>query len=323
MGLATTAVQAGTPEVLQARTLTAAAAAQPLLDPADPAWDRAPVIRVMLYPQSGIAPGLAPGAPLPLEVRAVARGRSLALRLAWEDATEDRRGDTATDRFADAAAVQFSSGPGLPYVGMGEPDRPVALWHWRAGETAQSLTARGFGTLEKAPGPAPSSQVRRTERGWALVLSGPLPPGAGNPAALAFALWDGAGQGRAGQKRLSAWQLLGLPGGTQQKRLAQLAAEDRVSGDPARGRQLFDAKGCAGCHRVSGNGPALAGPSLEHAGGQHWPGYLRRAIKAPSAFIVPGYGVIGADGKRASLMPAIALGEQETEDLVAWLGTLK
>ena len=54
--------------------------------------------------------------------------------------------------------------------------------------------------------------------------------GAAEPAAaVAFAAWDGAGNGRAGKKRLSAWQAL----------TADAAAEASHGGDAARGARLY------------------------------------------------------------------------------------
>lgn len=275
----------------------------PPLDPADAAWGRAPASSVRLHPQATV-PGGPGGAAVPLDVRVLRGGGRLAVRLAWADAGEDRSGARATDRFADAVAVQFApAARTLPYVGMGEPGNPVRLWYWRAGGSAERLTAQGFGSLARQAGAAPEARARRTADGWAVVLRGKPD---GGFAALAFAAWDGAEDGRAGRKRLSAWHVLGATDG---RLPAALREEARLAGDPVRGARLFVERGCVACHAPN----VHAGPDLSHAGGIHWPGYLRRAIREPAAFLVPGY---------PAIMPGVDLGPGEVEDLVAHLMTL-
>jgi DMSO reductase family type II enzyme heme b subunit len=279
-------------------------AGMPPLDPADLAWTRAPATSVALYPQA-TAPGGPGGAVLPLEARALRGGGRLAVRLAWTDAHENSADTHATHRFADAVAVQFApTGKTLPYVGMGEPGQPVQIWFWRAGQPAQRLAGQGFGSLGRSTGAAPEARARRTAGGWEVVLRGEADARPG--AAIAFAAWDGAEDGRAGRKRLSAWQALSVHGGPPS---TALRAEAHSSGDPSRGARLYTEHGCVACHAP---GVGL-GPNLVYAGGIHWPGYLRRAILEPAAFRVPGY---------ASAMPALPLHADEVEDLVAYLMSL-
>lgn len=278
-------------------------AGAPPLDPADLAWMRAPATRVALYPQA-TAPGGPGGAVLPLEARVLRGAGRLAVRLAWTDTNENSADPHATHRFADAVAVQFApTGKTLPYVGMGEPGRPVQIWFWRAGQPAQRLTGQGFGSLARSAGAAPEARARRTAGGWEVVLRGEA---GARPGAVAFAAWDGAEEGRAGRKRLSAWQALNARGGPSP---TALRAEARNSGDPSRGARLYTERGCVACHAPG----AGLGPDLAHAGGIHWPGYLRRAILDPAAFRVPGY---------ATAMPALPLQADEVEDLVAYLMSL-
>lgn len=296
--------------------------------PDDAAWAGAPEVLVRLYPQLSVPPALEAGEPLVLRVRLLVGQGRLAVRLAWPDKTADRHTLKHTDRFADAAAVQFPARPGptLPYIGMGEPDRPVAVWYWRAGAPAQRLGARGFGTLAPAAGTAPAAAEMRSGDGWAVVLRAALPAKSANPLPLAFAVWDGAEQGRAGRKRLSGWLLADVPGlATEPARYRALARENNVRGDAARGRALVAARGCGGCHWLPGEPPTHLGPALLYAGGIHSPAYLRRSILDPSAFVVPGkgYGVTGADGKPASLMPRMEWKADEAEDMVAYLAGLQ
>jgi mono/diheme cytochrome c family protein len=58
-------------------------------------------------------------------------GKKLAIRMRWADATLDAR-TLRPEEFRDAAAVQFSlAGPDVTFA-MGERDKPVAIWHWKA-----------------------------------------------------------------------------------------------------------------------------------------------------------------------------------------------
>lgn len=274
---------------------------EPPLDPAAAAWARAPAATLRLYPQATI-PGGPGGEPLTLEARVLRGGARLAVRLAWPDAGENTYDARATDRFADAVAVQFAPpGKTLPYVGMGEPGRAVSIWLWRAGRPPENLTAHGFGSLARDDAAPVEAHARRSAGGWEVVLRGRTAANA--PVALAFAAWDGSEDGRAGRKRLSAWQALAGPAGTLP---ASLREEARAGGDAARGERLYAALGCAACHAPH----AGLAPDLVNAGNLHWPGYLRRAVREPAAFLVPGY---------AAIMPAFPLQTADVESLAAYL----
>ncbi len=300
-----------------------AVADMPPLAPGDPAWGAAPVMLLKIYPQRSTAPGFEEAAPATLKVQALAGKGHLALRLAWADKTEDRLDPKSTDRFADAAAVQFPAKPGrlLPYVGMGEPNNPVALWFWRAGTAPERAEAHGFGSLTALPGAGPEADAVHGAGEWTMVLRAPLAAGAGSPLPVAFAVWDGAAQGRDGRKWLSSWQLLRLPGTRDDRaRLRAYAAEAFTVGNAMRGEKLAAERGCSACHRLP-DGPAFdTGPALLNAGGVHWPGYLRRSILQTSSFVVPGKSY-GANG--VSLMPDMEWRGGEVEDLVAYLTSLK
>lgn len=276
--------------------------ALPPLDPADPAWARIAPTSVRLYPQTTVACG-PDGVVQNIEASVLKGGGQIAVRFSWPDATQNSADAKSTHLFADAVAVQFApAGETLPYVGMGEPERPVQLWLWRAGRAAERLSARGFGSLAQAPGAAPEVRARRTAAGWLVVMRGDMDA---DSSALAFAVWDGARDERACRKQLSAWQALAWPGGSP-----RLLEELRDTGNPGRGARLYVEHGCAACHAPT----AAIGPDLSHAGGIHWPGYLRRAIREPSAFLVPGYGAI---------MPTLPLQADDIDDLVAYLTSLR
>lgn len=299
---------------------------EPPLDPADPAWNATPAARLLAYPQIAVPPGFKDGAPIAVEVRALVGAGALAVRLTWPDPSEDRWQIDRTNAFADAAAVQFAPpSDGLPYIGMGEPRRPVRLWLWRAGRAPELLQATGFGTLVAAAGEAPEINAIRSAGAWIVVLRG-LAPSGPNPLPLALALWDGRAAARAGQKRSTAWHLLALPQMTTDATwLKRLREEATIAGDAARGRALMSEYGCLGCHAVPGGENVESGPNLAFAGGLHWPGYLRRSIREPSAFVVPHPAYRPPDGDRhdESLMPRLDLSEADLSDLAAYLTTLR
>jgi|GEM_PF-1773291 len=291
-------------------------------------WEGVPATTLPLHPQSAIEPGLDAGAPVTARLQARSDDARLLLRIEWPDTSEDIYDMNSTDRFADALAVQFNTDEGrtLPYIGMGEPQRSVQLWFWRAGRDVEALTARGFGTLKTdGSATAPAIEAERTANGWAVTFVGPR-PASSNPLPLSIAVWDGADAGRDGRKRLSAWHLLRLPGNAPDpKHTEALAEEARNGGNAQNGARLVQQHGCTACHRLPGQTPPSTelGPDLTNAGALHWPGYLRRAISKPSAFILPlaEYRAPGTEAAPISLMPALELQTNEIEDLVAYLSS--
>jgi len=296
--------------------------------PRDAGWQKLAALEVMLYPQTAVAPA-ARARPLALALRAAHDGETLALHLVWRDAT--RSSTRGIGAFADALAVQWALGgeSELPYVGMGHPGRPVALWFWRADGTVETLAAEGLGTLSAQRADGVQAEGAWRDRRWQVVLrralgtaASPLharlAPDAVVP--VAFALWDGGAQERDGAKRLSGWRALAL----DPARAARPAAP-RVAGDAANGKRLMTEKGCVACHAFPGN-PArpTLGPDLSFAGGIHAPGYLREALSAPDKIILRGKGYATAEGgTRRSIMPPLQASAQERDDLVAFLLTLK
>jgi cytochrome c oxidase subunit 2 len=99
------------------------------------------------------------------------------------------------------------------------------------------------------------------------------------------------------------------------------AALPPASGPAADGAQAFQAKGCAGCHTITGTPAAgKVGPNLTHFGSRltlagsildNTPPNLRTWLKDPPA-VKPG-----------SIMPNLHLTDQELDALVAYLQSLK
>lgn len=89
-----------------------------------------------------------------------------------------------------------------------------------------------------------------------------------------------------------------------------------------RGRTLFYAKGCVGCHRKAGEqnsvpvGPDLTGladRAAERKPGMSAEAYVRESIRTPGAFIAPGFST-------ATLaMPDLGLSDDEIDAVTAFL----
>jgi cytochrome c oxidase cbb3-type subunit III len=65
-----------------------------------------------------------------------------------------------------------------------------------------------------------------------------------------------------------------------------------VSGDPAKGKILYDKQGCSGCHVVRGQGAAF-GPELTEVGARRGVAHLRQALVDPgSTKVVDSFGFL-------------------------------
>jgi mono/diheme cytochrome c family protein len=83
--------------------------------------------------------------------------------------------------------------------------------------------------------------------------------------------------------------------------------------------QLYNEKGCVGCHQLDGKGGAV-GPPFDHIGKTRTPEYIRRSILLPNADTAKGY------EKFAGVMPT-TFGQQlsatQLEALVKYLAARK
>jgi putative heme-binding domain-containing protein len=71
------------------------------------------------------------------------------------------------------------------------------------------------------------------------------------------------------------------------------AEAEKLTGDPAKGREVFAAKGCAACHIVRGQG-GNSGPELTEIGARRSAAYLREALLDPGASVPDGYLIVTA-----------------------------
>lgn len=148
-----------------------------------------------------------------VKVAALHNGSALAIRLEWEDASENRgHGDNTS--FPDGAAIAFPVNGDAPLLNMGAEQAPINVWHWRADAdgAGRQLNAVGIGTSETVD----TVQVRgkgvwRDGR-WRVCISRDLvvegtPPGvrleAGGVAKFGVAIWEGSRGERGGIKAFS------------------------------------------------------------------------------------------------------------------------
>ena len=152
-----------------------------------------------------------------LRVAAAHNGEALFFHLSWQDESKDD-GISDTDRFTDAAAVLIPVRRDAPLQAMGSPEQPVNAWYWRPDlESPLSVTATGLGTTVRNQNGSLTAGASYTSGGWQLVISRPFAV-KGNEALIlhrgmttqvAFAVWQGSNQERAGIKSVTlAWQLL-------------------------------------------------------------------------------------------------------------------
>ncbi len=205
------------------------AKSEALLDPASPAWRRARPTKAVLSPTPLDIQtteyvlvswkGRPYGTVTSMQVSALHNGRDIFFRLVWEDDSVDGK-IADINQFVDAAAVMFPLAPDAPLIGMGTTGKPVNAWFWRADwERPQNVAAEGMGTTQRREDPALASKARHTRGRWDVVLSRSLggkgaPDGTivltpGAVSKVAFAVWQGANQERAGIKAFSLdWQEL-------------------------------------------------------------------------------------------------------------------
>jgi DMSO reductase family type II enzyme heme b subunit len=145
-----------------------------------------------------------------VRVRAAASDSALALCLDWA-AARPQRLISDLNVYPDACAVIFpADGREAEFTTMGSPDRPVRAWHWRAGSDAPFVvTATGIGTVDRVAEHGVRGRARWVEGRWQVVLARPLgaegvPLEKGATLPVAFAVWSGAAQERAGLKSISA-----------------------------------------------------------------------------------------------------------------------
>lgn len=122
--------------VLKRNRLNVDRVAKTPTDPGANAWNEVPATHLQMTPlwwRDDADPGL--------NVQAVHDGKSLAIRLTWQDQTRDERSVRPQD-FQDMAAVQWFKGPSEPFLGMGAAQGQVDVWAWQADWQADLASGR-------------------------------------------------------------------------------------------------------------------------------------------------------------------------------------
>lgn len=319
---------------------------------------------IRLHDRKANAVAEAPGGQGTVTLKAALAGNDLALLLEWSDPAAEVVRDDEVNVYADSAAVQvpqrFGKGVRLPAISMGDEGAPVRVWMQRAtksGALLNTLVAAGFGSSTRQAPPAPtqgSMVYDAAKKLWRAAFVVPLPADAAGLVPVSVALWDGARLERAGNKRLSAWHFVKLPGKALDPAYVKEVAWGYAPGelgDAAKGKQLAETM-CIACHRFPGRAFAPVGlaPALDDTGAIATPSYLRDSIVTPSLVVLhepnpnqhydknaprdPNgafsnqeafrWGSVGPDGKRVSKMPPFnAFTPEQVGDLVAFLRTLQ
>jgi putative heme-binding domain-containing protein len=81
-----------------------------------------------------------------------------------------------------------------------------------------------------------------------------------------------------------------------------------VPGDAAKGKVVYQERGCASCHVIDGAGRAY-GPDLSMIGAQRGLGYIKEALLQPSARVPEGHVVVTAKPKDARSVRGVRVSE--------------
>jgi hypothetical protein len=115
------------------------------LDVGAEVWSKAKPLQISIYPQISVLPRLYKRPIQSVIVRALYNDKELAFLLEWKDLTMDEDVNRQ-ESFRDATAIEFplkyGEGVRIPFVGMGEKNHFVNVWHWKA--SWQADIDRGF-----------------------------------------------------------------------------------------------------------------------------------------------------------------------------------
>lgn len=102
-------------------------------DPQDARWQSADSLDVPLAPQAVVKPRIFEAGIKSITARAFYDAERIAILFTWRDANRDARVG-GTGAFRDAVAIEFPGDPatGIPYFAMGEPNKPVVIYQWKA-----------------------------------------------------------------------------------------------------------------------------------------------------------------------------------------------
>jgi DMSO reductase family type II enzyme heme b subunit len=94
---------------------------------------------------------------------------------------------------------------------MGSPEAGISAWYWRANHPdGEALVFHGLASETRQPSPPVLTGARWSDGRWSVVISAPL-AGTTPDASVAFAVWEGGNQERAGLHSYSPqWEELSI-----------------------------------------------------------------------------------------------------------------
>ncbi len=159
-----------------------------------------------------------------VKVSALHNGSVLAIRLEWEDPSENRGHGDGTS-FPDGAAVAFPVNDDAPLITMGAEAAPINVWHWRADADGRGrqLVAAGIGTSATVDNVEVRGNGVWRDGRWSVCISRALAVETtptvvrlevGGVTKFGVAVWEGSRGERGGIKAFSgpAWNTLELAG---------------------------------------------------------------------------------------------------------------
>jgi len=168
--------------------------------PDDSLWEHIPVINLTLQPTWDRI-----RSPDTLQVQAVTDGQNLVMRLQWLDAKKD----VTKKSLSDAVSVQLpldASKP-IPSLFYGDPQSPVRIFRWDAGEGLAVYSAKGFGSLSQIPDRNVQASGQWLKNRWVVVFSiKGLSPS--SPLPVSFSVWNGSLGDRGERRLMTGWHFL-------------------------------------------------------------------------------------------------------------------
>ncbi|MFB6102541.1 MAG: ethylbenzene dehydrogenase-related protein [Haloplanus sp.] len=176
-------------------------------------WSEVPAADVPLSSAPSGVPNAADTSIDRVHVQAVQSDGEFYVRLQWDDPTRNTSA-TSPRTFSDAVAVQFPVDTSeRPPIAMGGQDNRVNVWYWSGGSGTQELLAGGAGSTTPFDSPAVDANATYRNATWTVVYSRDIDAGSANRTDLdstetldvAFAVWNGGNNERAGRKAVSEW----------------------------------------------------------------------------------------------------------------------
>jgi DMSO reductase family type II enzyme heme b subunit len=184
-----------------------------LSDPTAEGWSSVPASDVPLSSAPSGVPNADDTSVERVHVQAVRSDGRFHVRLQWDDPTHNVSAGTPR-QFTDAAAVQFPvNTSSRPPIAMGGRDNPVNVWYWTGNGGTQELLAGGAGSTTPFPSPTVGANATYENGTWTVVYTRSVSAEGANRTDLgstdtldvAFAVWNGGNDERAGRKAVSEW----------------------------------------------------------------------------------------------------------------------